>query len=436
MTVFTWAVILILIAVNALYVLAEFAAVSIRKSRVHELADEGNALARRLLPVISDTSKLDRYIAVCQIGITISSLILGAFGQARLAVELAPVFERFGSVGAAAAQSTAAVVVLVGLTIMQVVLGELIPKSLALQFPVQCALYTVLPMRWSSILFSWFIVILNGSGNVILRLMGVPQGRHRHIHSPEEIDLLLVESRDGGLLEPDEQQRLHSALQLGIRPAHQLMVPRRQIEAIEISTPFTQVLRHIAHGAYTRLPVYEGSIDNVVGLLHTKDLVAHYIQYGEVGSIEQVTRPVLRVPKTISGSRLIAQLRETHNHQAVLMDEFGGVEGLVTLEDILASVLGETDRTERIKGEILPDGRVRLPGLMRLAEVDAWTGVAWQGTADTVGGHVVDELGHIPVPGEQLNIEGVLVTVERVENQAVSSLVVTRPSGGEEVELG
>ena len=431
---FTWAVVLILIAINALYVLAEFAAVSIRRSRVHELADEGNALARRLLPIISDTSKLDRYIAVCQIGITISSLILGAFGQARLAAELAPVFERFGSVGTATAQSTAAVIVLVGLTILQVVLGELVPKSLALQFPVQSALYTVLPMRWSSIIFSWFIAILNGSGNVVLRLLGIPQGRHRHIHSPEEIDLLLVESRDGGLLEPDEQKRLHEALQLGLRPAHQLMVPRRQIKAVDAAAPIDEILMTVAHGAYTRLPVYRGSIDNIVGMLHAKDLVAHYVEHGEVGSIEQVMRPALRVPETISATRLLSQLRGAHTHQAVLMDEFGGVEGLVTLGDILASVLGETGRNERMEGESLPDGRVRLPGHMRLTDVEEWTGVAWRGKADTVAGHVADKLGHIPAPGEETIIDGVLVEVERVEYHAIESLVVTPVNGGDQEE--
>lgn len=434
MTVFTWAVILILIAVNALYVAAEFATVSIRRSKVHQLAEEGNALAKRLLPVIDDTGKLDRYIAVCQIGITISSLVLGAFGQARLAVELVPLFERFGAVGTTAAQSTAAVVVLVGLTVMQVVFGELVPKSLALQYPVQAALYTVLPMKWSSVIFSWFIAILNGSGLAVLRLMRIPQGGHRHLHSPDEIDLLLVESRDGGLLEPDEHKRLHQALQLGIRPVHQLMVPRMQIEAVEVTTPVNEILRKVAYGHYTRLPVYRGSIDNIVGMLHAKDLVLHYIEHGGVNSIEQVMRPVLRVPETINATRLLSQLREMRAHQAVVMDEFGGVEGLVTLEDVLCEVFGDIDGKDEPQPQRLEDGKVRLPGLTHLDDVKEWIGILWQGKADTVGGHVMDELGYIPVPGEKITIGGVLVEVERVENHVIESLVVTPLQSDEEEE--
>lgn len=425
MTAFTWAVVLTLIAINALYVAAEFAAVSIRRSKVRQLAEEGNPLARRLLPFIDDTGKLDRYIAVCQIGITISSLVLGAFGQARLAVELVPLFEHLGAAGPTVAQSTSAVVVLVGLTVMQVVFGELVPKSLALQFPVQTALYTVLPMKWSSVIFSWFIAILNGSGWAILRLMKIPEGGHRHIHSPDEIDLLLVESRDGGLLEPDEQKRLHQALQLGIRPVHQLMVPRRQIEAVEVTTPIDEILRDVAYGAYTRLPVYRGSIDNIIGMLHAKDLVLRYIERGEISSVEQVMRPVLRVPETINATRLLSQLREMRAHQAVVMDEFGGVEGLVTLEDVLVEVFGDIDGKAELQPEYLEDGRVRLRGLMHLDDAEEWIGLLWQGKADTVGGHIMDELGYIPAPGEQITIDGVFVEVERVENHVIETLLVT-----------
>jgi len=434
MTGFTWATIFILIAFNAFYVIAEFATVSIRKSRVHQLAEEGNSLARRLLPIIDDAGKLDRYISICQIGITISSLVLGAFGQSRLAIELTPLFQRFGSLGPASAQSVAAVVVLVALTVLQVVIAELIPKSIALQFPERSALYTVIPMKWSGALFSWFIVILNGSAQVVLRLLKVPQGGHRHIHSPEEIDILLVESRDGGYLEPDEQERLHQALQFGIRPVHQLMVPRRQIEAVDISTPVNDVMQKIANGTYTRLPVYRGSIDNIVGILHAKDLVLHYIEHGGVNSIEQVMRPVLQVPESINANRLLSQLRSKHTQQAMVMDEFGGVEGLITLEDILAEVFGDINGDEKLQPERLPDGKVRLPGLLHLDDAQPWIGILWSGESDTVGGHVMDELGHIPAVGDHLTIDGVYVEVESLDDRMIASLIVT-PLAGDEDEV-
>lgn len=425
MTVFTWATIFILIAINAFYVAAEFATVSIRRSRVHQLAEEGNHLAMRLLPVIDDTGKLDRYISICQIGITISSLVLGAFGQSRLAVELTPLFASFGAIGPASAQSVAAIVVLVVLTVLQVVFAELIPKSLALQFSEKSALFTVVPMKWSAFIFSWFIVILNGSSQAVLRLLRVPQGGHRHIHSPEEIDILLVESRDGGYLEPDEQERLHQALQFGIRPVHQLMVPRRQIEAVDVTTPVNDVLNKIACGTYTRLPVYRGSIDNIVGILHAKDVVLHYIEHGEVSSIELIMRPVLQVPETINANRLLSQLRDKHTQQAMVMDEFGGVEGLITLEDILAEVFGDIDGKEKLQPERLTDGKVRLPGLLHLDDAQPWIGILWSGESDTVSGHVMDALGHIPMVGEHLTIDGVHVEVESLDDRMIASMIIT-----------
>src|SRR5678816_4322600 len=230
--VLAWATIALLILLTGLYVAAEFGAVSARRSRLRRLAEDGNALAARLLPVLEDPAELDRYIAASQVGITLSSLILGAFGQATLAPRLEPLLERFGRLQPATAESTAAAVVLISLTALAVVLGELVPKSLALQNPTGTALFTVLPMQRSLRAFSWSIALLNGSAVLLLRLLRLPSTGHRHVHSPEEIDLLIAESRDGGLLEPQEQVRLHRALRLGLRTARQLMVPRARLATI------------------------------------------------------------------------------------------------------------------------------------------------------------------------------------------------------------
>lgn len=440
MSVYTWLVIVFLISVNALYVAAEFAAVAARRSRVRQLAEDGNALAASLLPILQDARKLDRYIAACQIGITLSSLVLGAYGQATLAVYLVPLLQGLGGLQEVVAQSTASLVVLVGLTATQVVLGELVPKSLALQFPTPFALYTFIPMRGSIWLFSWFIALLNGSGIAILRLLGIPEASHRHIHSPEEIDLLIAESADGGLMEPDEQRRLRRALRLGVRPVHQLMVPRRYLSAVSIDTPVNEVLRVVAQGPYTRLPVYEESIDNIVGMLHAKDVAARYAEQGRLHSLKEVMRPMTFVPKGITADLLLIRLRETHSQQAVVVDEYGGVDGLVTLEDVLTDVLGEIDeggdwaKIGQPEPERLSDGRVRLPGLMRLDEAEEWIGAFWQGEADTIGGHIMAVLGHLPVPGERARIDAVDVEIEAVKNRAVWSVLAApvRPVGGDD----
>ena len=216
-------VVVALILVNAVYVAAEFAAVSVRRSRVQQLAADGNPLAAWLLPILESPAALDRYIAACQIGITLSSLVLGAYAQATLAVWIQPYFESLAGMQAVAAQSTSAVVVLLVLTVGQVIFGELIPKSLALQYPTPTALYTLLAMVPSQWLYRPFIKWLNGTGLLFMRALGVRQHGHRHIHSPEEIALLIAESRDGGLLEPDEHLRLQRALRLNLRQARQVM---------------------------------------------------------------------------------------------------------------------------------------------------------------------------------------------------------------------
>lgn len=417
-----------LIALTALYVAAEFAAVSVRRSRIRQRAEQGDAAALRLLPYLDDPQALDSYIAACQIGITLTSLIIGAYGQASMAGPLAGVIQRVSSLSESGARSTAAVVILVVLTVLAMVLSELVPKSLALQFPTQVALRTSLPMKWSLVAFSIFIRFLNGSGNLALRAMGVQPVGHRHIHSPEEIDLLIAESRDGGLLEPDEHKRLRRALQLGIRPARHLMVPRQEIVGVEIDTPIDDVLMRMAMTPYTRLPVYRGDIDHVEGLLHTKDLFRGYLDSGRVRSIRELMRPILMVHESVTADRLLTLMRERRSHAAIVMDEFGGVAGLVTLDDVLTEVMGEIADEFRVnepRPEKLDDGRVRLPGWLRLDEAEPWIGILWEGEADTVGGRVMEELGHVPQAGETVEIDGVRVEVESVSGHAVASVLAT-----------
>jgi CBS domain containing-hemolysin-like protein len=333
-------VIFFLIILTGLYVAAEFAAVGARRSRLRRLAEDGNGLAARILPVVEDAHELDRYIAVSQVGITLSSLILGAYGQAALAPVLGPLLQSIGGLDPETAESTAAAVVLLVLTVLAMIVGELVPKSLALQDPTRTAMFTVLPMQWSMRLFSWAIDLLNGSGALLLRLMRVPSTGHRHVHSPEEIELLIAESRDGGLLEPQEQVRLHRALRLGLRTASQLMVPRDRLAAIEIRTPLPDVLSVVTGSPYSRLPVYRGDLDHVAGMLHTKDVVTEYVKGMPRRSLTSLLRPIVRVRHDMPADRLLAYLREHRSHQALVVDADGRIIGLITLEDVVAELLG------------------------------------------------------------------------------------------------
>jgi CBS domain containing-hemolysin-like protein len=332
-------IIVLLILLTALYVAAEFAAVGVRRSRLRRLAEDGNSLAARMLPVVEDPAALDRYIAVSQIGITLSSLILGAYGQAALAPTVVPLLQRFAGMEPEAAASSAAISILIVLTCLAVIIGELVPKSLALQNPTRVALATVLPMLWSGRIFSWSISFLNGSGVLILRALGLPSTGHRHVHSPDEIELLIAESRDGGLLEPEEQVRLHRALRLGLRTAGQLMVPRGRLASVDAATPFPEVLRIVASSPYSRLAVSEGTPGKLIGVLHTKDVVTAFVGRRPL-TTASLLRPIVRVPADMAADRLLAFLREQRTHQAFVASPEGQVEGLITLEDVVGELLG------------------------------------------------------------------------------------------------
>lgn len=333
-------IISLLIALNALYVAAEFAAVGVRRTRIQQLADEGSGLAARLLVLIDDAAALDRYIAACQVGITISSLVLGAFGEATLAPPAAGFLMSAIGWPAAVAFSVATIVILLFLTTAQMVLGELLPKAIALRFPTGVALYTVIPLTWSLRLFSPLIAILNGSGLLMLRLFGVSHAGSRHVHSAKEIDFLLRESSAGGMLDAEALRRLHSALHLGTRTAAQLMVPRDQIIAISIDASPEEMLRLASDSPYTRLPVYRGSLDVVAGVLHTKDVMMAQLEDVRLPGPRRLMRAAVMAPASTPADQLLVMFREQRSQQALVTGEGGRVVGLVTLEDALADVFG------------------------------------------------------------------------------------------------
>jgi CBS domain containing-hemolysin-like protein len=428
-----WLIIVLLVLVNSFYVAAEFSSVSVRRSKIRQLADDGQRLASRLLPIVESPARLDQYIAACQIGITWSSLVLGAYGQAFVTPRVIPIVPGWLGLSPEAAESLATTGVLVLMTTFQVVVGELIPKSVALQYPTKAALYTLPPMQASLVLYSWFLKILNGSGLAILRLLGFSQVGHGHIHSPEEIELLIAESRKGGLLEPEEHERLHRALRLVSRPVRQLMIPRGHIVSVDVAAPSEDLVKLLKTSRYTRLPVREGAPDNIIGILHTKDVVAFLLEKARLPSVLEVMRPLVRIPETMTADRLLSLFRERRTHQAAVVDEYS-VVGLVTLGDLISELLGATSgefRAGQPRPAHLPDGRVRLPGLMRIDEASQWIGVSIESPTDTLGGHVVHVLGRIPAAGERVTIGDAEVEVEKVTANALVSVVV-RPAAAHE----
>jgi CBS domain containing-hemolysin-like protein len=431
------AIIVVLVVVNALYVAAEFAAVSVRRSRVQQMAEEGNGLARALLPTLQQPELLDRYIAGCQIGITVSSLVLGAYGQAALPGHIAPILEDFGGLQEAASQTVSAIFVLLFLTGIQVVLGELVPKSLALQFPTRVALYTTLPMKWSLVILRPFIAILNGSALAMLKPFHVGHASHTHAHSPQEIELLIAQSGDGGLLNSDERTRLRKALQIGNLVAADVMVPRRKMLAFEASMTIDAAIVAIADSPYTRVPVYRESIDDVLGLIHAKDLAIYDSATGGSDPITAVTRPMVTVPESLSVDRVLLTLRAQHAQQALVVDEHGGVAGLITLEDVLSEIFGAfDDEFKHGPGDsIIPlaGGGVGVPGSMPMVVARRFLPTGLPGTSHTLAGRLTEMAGYLPVEGERFEVDGATVVVEAVARRTIISLAIF-PSGGAEVD--
>ena len=334
------AIVVALIAMNALYVAAEFGAVSVRRSQIERKAADGSRAARGILPIVRDARLLDRYVAACQIGITLSSLLLGAYGQAVIATAITPLFERLGGMQTTAAHSVAAIVVLLALTTLQMVFGELVPKSISLQSPLRMALATYMPMRLSLRLFTWFIAVLNGSGVLILKLLGMQPSAERHVHTPDESEALIDESSEGGALPDNTGRPLRKALALGARKIGDLMVPRDEIEAMDVSCGNAELLRMAAESPFTRIPVYEGTLDTVLGIVHARDLAACAVRGEAPPDVRPLLMPVLHAAPHDPASEILKRMREEHRQTAIVVDDAGRTIGFITADDILEDLLG------------------------------------------------------------------------------------------------
>jgi CBS domain containing-hemolysin-like protein len=424
------AVTVLLTAFTALYVAAEFASVSARRTRVAQLAEGGNGLARQLLPIMGDAHALDTYIAACQLGITASSLVLGYYGQSVIATALAPLLSDLGGLQTLAAESIAATVVLIALTVVQVVFGELVPKSVAIRYPERLALLTVVPMRWSMLLFRPFIAIFNGTGNLILRLLGVPPATHQmHVHSPEEIALLVGESAKGGLLDSDERLLLRNAFRVGDLTAEQVMIPRVRLVMAPITMPLQGLLDLASSTEYSRIPVYGESIDDIKGIVHIKDLYRLHVAGRD--DVSSVVRVVPLVPDSKPAVDVWNQLRAERSYVAIVFDEFGGTAGMITVEDLIEEIFGELQDESDDEPSLVstdPDGRVRLDGEVLVVDVNERFGLRLPSEhVNTMGGLAMEVFGRVPQVGDQADVAGATLRVEAVSGRTVRAVSLVLP---------
>jgi CBS domain containing-hemolysin-like protein len=420
-------VVTLMIFLNALYVAGEFSSVSARKSRIEQLAADGNQFAVMLLPVMKDHHRLDNYIAASQVGITLSSIVLGIYGQRTIAPLLeAPLANLPFLNSDVAAAGIAATLVLIILTGLQVVLGELVPKSLALQYPERMAMLTVLPMRWSAdLILRPLIILLNGSGALLLRLMKLQHGGgHQHIHSPEEIKFLIQESHKGGLLDEEEQRLLDNALRFGHLHASDILVPRTRMIAADIHTPVDDLLKLAAQADYTRIPVYENDVDHIIGFVHLKELFQ--LSYrGEQTNVRSILRDVVFVHESMNIDNVWNTLNEAQCYIAIVFDEYGGTLGMVTREDLLEELFGdvqdEFDEPEIAALTRLSSTEFRVRGDVPVVVLNDRLNISLPtDSGHTIGGLILNMLGHLPQVGEHIMVSGVQLQVQAVEEKAVA----------------
>jgi CBS domain containing-hemolysin-like protein len=433
--------VLLLIATNGFFVAGEFALVKIRTTRINELAEEGNKTAKLIQ---GQLAHLDRYIAATQLGITLASLALGWIGEPSLAHLVEPLFAWIGGPAAEALTHTLAVVISFTLiTAGHIILGELVPKSIALQRPERAVFFVSRPLQLFAQLFRPFISLMNGTGNFVVRLLGFQsESEYASVHSAEELEMLVAQSRQGGAIDAQEEELLQHIFDFGEKTVQQVMVPRTEIVGVPVSASLEEVKKIFVAEKYTRIPAYEGSIENVVGLVHLKDIFTYTLVGEKAFELASLLRPVLYVMESTSIEAVLPQMRKKRIHLAIVLDEYGATAGMVTLEDIMEEIVGEVQdefdtREQGVRPEVerMPDGAVSVDGLMALASFADLFGVQLpHSSAHTVGGYVFERLDHLPAVGDHVSLENYHLTVEELDGRRIARVRVQPEGRGEQEE--
>ncbi len=424
--------VLALVALNGFFVAAEFAMVSVRRSRIEQLMSEGSGAARILHKAITH---LNNYIAATQLGITLASLALGWIGEPTVASLVVPPLELILPQGNVTdiSHTIAIIISFILITAFHIVLGELVPKTVALQRTEKVALFVARPLELFRQTLRPFIWLINGAGRFVIKLFGMePIGEIDKVHSVEELEILVTESRQAGFLDKNEEVLLHRVFDFGDKTARQVMIPRTEVVGVSQEANFDELVNLAADERYTRYPVYQGSLDKVIGVVHVKDLFG-VLRKGQVPadfSLQQIVRPVLTVPETLHVVDLLTQMRSRQVHIAVLIDEYGGTAGIVTLEDILEEIVGDVrDEFDTQEGgvayeiEARADGTTLVSGLFSLSELSERFGLEIDQEQldeyDSLGGYIQGQLGRIPKLGDQLTLEQYRLKVEQMDGLRV-----------------
>jgi putative hemolysin len=426
-------VIILLTLLEGFFVAAEIALVSIRRSRVEQLAEEGNPGARRVRRLLDDPG---RFLAVSQLGLTVIGFFASAFAAVNLAGALTTALERTG-IDHGTADAISLIVVTVILALFTIVFAELVPKTLALSSPERFAFTLSIPIDFLARVLGPVIALLTGATRAIAGIFGARVTNEANI-SAEELRLIVERGGEQGVLEAEEEQMINAVIELGERRLHEVMVPRIAIVGLSASATLEEAIDRVVDEGHSRIPVYEETIDEVVGILYAKDLLPFLKQgSGPRPILRSLLRTPVFVPESMSIDDLLHEFQRRKVHIAIVLDEYGGTAGLVTIEDLLEEIVGEIqdeyDTEEPMvvrlsEHEARVDGRADIDDLAELFDLND-LGLEDADEYDTVGGLIYHRIGGVPSPGDEVDVDGLHLTVESTDGRRVGKVLVVRRPG-------
>lgn len=416
-------IILLMILINAFFVAAEFSLVAIRRSRVEQLAESGSIVGRLLKEAIK---KLDTYIATTQLGITVMGLILGAFGEPYITRLILPVLTLLlGGFGEEIARSVGFVIAILLITYFTIIIGELVPKGLSLQRTEQVASIVIIPLNLFQRVIYPFVWLLNRSGNLVLRLMGLkPSASNSMVGSAEELKLIVEASSKEGVLDASEGEIISQILDLEETPVRAIMVPRVEMITISADASLREFWNTTREHRYSRVPVYRDTVDNIIGIAYSKDLLEYTGSVLDNSKVSSICHHAYFVPETMGAKELLREMLRRKTHMAIVVDEFKGTSGLITLEDIIEEIIGEiydeSDEEEVAPVQEVSHGVFMLDASIPLQDASEKLGIGLpNGEYDTLSGFLMNEFGRIPEVGERLEYGGMEFTVETADPRGI-----------------
>ncbi|HXG90911.1 MAG TPA: hemolysin family protein [Blastocatellia bacterium] len=424
------AIVFLLVLANGYFVAAEFAMVSVRRSRIASLVAEGNKRARVVMQLLEDVTA---FISSVQVGVTVASLVLGALGENTIAGLLEPAFERLPApIATIATHGVASTLAIVIVTYLHLVLGEFVPKAIALDRAERVALAVARPMELFYKVFKAPIWLVNQSGKLVLRLLGVhARDEHAHAYSEDELRHLIAISQKSGHVLEDERQLIYNIFDFTETTVEYVMVPRTEIEALDADLSPEEMLDQFEKIGYSRLPVYRDSLDNVIGILLHKDL-SRMLRHGGAATIDEIIRPPVFLPTTMRLNEALRSLRRTSTHMAMVVDEHGGVEGMVTLEDILEEIVGDIrDEHDEVGARQVikhADGTMTVSGKLSIRDANRELDLALpeSDSYHTIAGFMMARAGRLLKQGDSVAYNGLKFTVQSVSRNRILEASIER----------